>query len=108
MKKTIAIMTFVFVGLNAFGQENPGDDNRKKTNYPYWVISKDVQKLQFTGVDYVENPAVTGPAPVSKGVQLFSRNKSDEAANMVKMTGVPSFVISKGVARMQAERSNQK
>jgi len=108
MKTSIAIITLVFVGINAFGQDNQSQDNDRKTNYPYWIISKDVQKLQFNDAEYVATPAVTGFTPLSKGVQLFSQTRSEDAGNQVKMTGVPSSVISKGVARMQVERNNQK
>ncbi len=107
MKTTIAIITLMFAGLNAFGQDNPNQGNRKKTNFPYWIISKDVQKIQFSNAEYVDTPAMTGFKPVSKGVVLISQARRDETPTVVKMTGVPSSVISKGVARMQMERNNQ-
>ena len=108
MKTTLAIMTFVIIGLNAFGQDNPDQGNRRTTNYPYWIISKDVQKIQFSGADYVDTPALTGYAPASKGIQLITQRRQYETGSVVKMTGVPASVISKGVARMQVERSNRR
>ena len=109
MKTTIAIITFALVGLNAFGQDNPNQDNvKRQTNDPYWMISKDVQKLQFSDAEFVETSVNTGYLPVSKGVQLVTQRKSSETSSAVRMSGsVPSHVISKGVARMQVERSDR-
>jgi len=108
MKTTLAIITFALAGLNAFAQESSNQDNvKRQTKDPYWMISKDVQKLQFADAEYVDKSVTTGYLPVSKGVQLITRRSSLENTGVVNMSGVPSHVISKGVARMQVERNNR-
>jgi hypothetical protein len=104
MKKVmIGFCLGVFASISAFGQ-TPASE--KTTTYPYWTISKDVQRMQFRGYQ-MEMPIVkTGNAIFSsKGVHRFATKQ--EASGTVRMTGMPSYVISKGVARMQYER-NQK
>jgi hypothetical protein len=104
MKKVMmGLCLGVFASISVFGQ-TPASE--KKTTYPYWTISKDVQRMQFR--DYqMEMPRITTGNVVfsSKGIHRFTTKQ--EASGTVQMTGMPSYIISKGVARMQYER-NQK
>jgi len=77
-------------------------------NYPYWTISKDVQRIQYRDVVFVPAKITTGAWNVSKGVQQLAVNRAPKSTGQVSMTGYPSWTISKGVARMNYERSNKK
>ena len=103
MKKIIAFLFLCFVAAGTFAQDNPV----RKSNYPYWTISKDVQRMQYSNVEYTPATIVTGNSTthLSKGISLASVRRSSEATGTIKMTGMPSSVISKGVARMQYEKS---
>jgi hypothetical protein len=102
MKKIIMILCCTFASAFVFAQADEG----KKSNYPYWTISKDVQRLQFRDIEFQPINITTGTQiiPVSKGVSFMHTNRNPQRAVVVKMTGMPSSVISKGVARMQYER----
>lgn len=106
MKKIIALLCLFFVAAGAYAQ----DGQNKKSNYPYWTISKDVQRMQYSNVEFVPATIETGNSVVhvSKGIALTSVSRSSRATGVVKMTGMPASVISKGVARMQYERSIKK
>jgi hypothetical protein len=83
----------------------------KKDSYPYWTLSKEVQRFQFKDVEYTPSVIATGNMlfTSSKGVQRISdKGQVTEKAGRVAFTGTPSWVISKGVARMQYERVNNK
>lgn len=105
MKKIIALLSLSLVVTVAFGQQN----KMTKSNYPYWTISKDVQRMQYANVEYVPATITTGNSTVhiSKGVNLVAARPTSESRGLVKMTGTPSHVISKGVARMQHERNRK-
>jgi hypothetical protein len=99
MKKWGLIILLSGVTLAASAQET-----QKKSNYPYWTISKPVQRMQFKNVAYVSALAVTGKTLVSKGVQQVGKNRSPKHGEAVQMTGYPTWTISKGVARFQVEK----
>jgi hypothetical protein len=104
MKKVMmGLCLGVFASISVLAQ-TPASE--KKTTYPFWTISKEVQRMQFRGYQ-MEMPLITTGTAVfsSKGVHNFNRKQG--ASGTVQMTGMPSYVISKGVARMQYER-NQK
>lgn len=105
MKKIIALLSLSFITAVAFGQEN----KETKTSYPYWTISKDIHRMQYKNAEFVPSTIVSGNSTVhiSKGIHL-ARAKQSQPAVAVKMTGMPSSVISKGVARMQHERNKAK
>jgi hypothetical protein len=77
-------------------------DNAKQETYPYWTISKDVQKLQFRNTSYVPAIAATGSNSmvVSKGVHNAGQPEST-ITGRVRKTGTPAWVVSKGVARQR-------
>jgi hypothetical protein len=99
MKKIFfALCLTGFVAAGAFAQETE--------NYPYHTISKDVQKIQFKA-PYVPSVVTTGnlEAAMSKGVATVHSKRTKAPAVTINTPGIPPQVISKGVARMQYERS---
>ena len=97
MKTVALVLTFIGIASVSFAQSPERD-------YPNRAISKDVQRVQFTDV----NPLVeinTGNATmvVSKSVQTVK--ESSRVSEKVVMKPMPARVISKGVARMQYEKS---
>jgi hypothetical protein len=102
MKKPGLVMFFVGCMVYAASAQT----EERKDSYPSWTISKDVQRLQFRQVAYVPATITTGSAVpvVSKGVQQISVRKAARPSVRITTTGTPSWVISKGVARMQYER----
>ena len=74
-------------------------------SYPYWTISKSVQQLQFKNKQYVPSTIYTGDNnwAISKGVQRM--NQSSTAQQKLKTGSRPTWYISKGAARFQAENS---
>lgn len=101
MKKLILILSFLgVISFTSYGQE------LRKSNYPHWTISKDVHRMQYRTVQFVPATITTtnrSPA-VTKGVTQYQASRGPELTGKVAMTGTPSWVISKGVARKQAER----
>ena len=79
---------------------------QEKENYPYWAISKDVQRIQYKDVTLAPAKITTGTGGwvISKGVQ---QPKEEAPKGTVAKTGYPSWTISKGVARKQFENSNK-
>lgn len=105
MKKLSII--FLLSGLVAFtaqAQEN----KERQDNYPYWTITKGVQRMQFNNVTFLPAKITTGNAGwvTSKGVHRAAAT-SEVASGTVAKTGYPSWVISKGVARQQFEKNNK-
>lgn len=84
----------------AFGQ--------KTERYPIHVITKGVQQIQFRNSVYRPALMVTGDlnGVASKGVTRVQAPDKREPVRVIRKTGTPSHVISKGVARRQYERSN--
>lgn len=76
----------------------------KTSNYPYWTVSKEVQRFQHR--DEVFQPATirVGNVVSSKGVSQVASHRQQAGRVAVVMNGTPSHVISKGVARMQYEK----
>ena len=83
----------------------------KKSNYPYYTISKEVARLQFKNIEHV--PAkITLVSPVltqSKGsTQLLAKKEELSKERVLVRFGYPAWTISKGVARRQYERSQRR
>ena len=99
MKRTALILLFGAFGLVAAQAQEPV----KKDSYPYWSISKDVQRIQYKNIQFVPSSVVTGNGQwvISKGVH---RAQADQRVGTVQTGGRPTWFISKGVARQQAER----
>lgn len=99
MKKLTLVVFFTsLLAVTANAQDAP-----RSSSYPYWTISKDVQRMQYKNT--ILTPAVisTGDAlPVSKGVQQLQANKTPRRKGMISTNGYPAWTISKGVARFQA------
>jgi hypothetical protein len=104
MKKIIVGLCLVAgVSLNGFAQED-----KTTTSYPYHLVSKEVQRLQFKKYVFVPARISTGDITTlsSKGIhQMNAKRTATERTGTVTMGGTPSWVISKGVARMQYERN---
>jgi hypothetical protein len=99
MKSTALILlfgTFIFTGLRA-------QEVTKQDSYPYWTISKDVQRVQYKHIRLKPSTIVTGNGQwmISKGVH---RPTKDISPVVVQTGGRPTWFISKGIARMQAEK----
>jgi hypothetical protein len=103
MKASIVVLGFVFVASGAFAQERV----QKKSNYPYWTISKDIQRAQYKDIVRESATITTGDVSMfgSKGINKINARPSRK--ELVSMKGMPSHVISKGVARMQYEKTNR-
>ena len=104
MKKLSII--FFLIGSVAFAAQAQ-DGKARQDNYPYWTISKDIQRIAYRDVTFVPAKVTTGTGGwvVSKGVQR--KAVSDETQGTVSKNGYPSWIISKGVARKQFENSNK-
>jgi hypothetical protein len=106
MKTLVLSMLFsAGVCFTSFGQAP-----QQTVSYPYWTISKDIQRMVFRNSVYVPARITTGDLlKVSgKGVHAISVKSDDNATKPqpVKTNGTPSWVVSKGVARWQYERGN--
>lgn len=103
MKKLTLV--FFFAGITAMvanAQDAP------KSSYPYWTISKDVQRMQYKNTIFTPAVISTGDAvPVSKGVQQLQANKTSRRKDMISTNGYPTWTISKGAARFQAVRNSK-
>ncbi len=103
MKTIIAGICFV-AGFSFAATAQDGAS--KSERYPHHIISKDVQRLQFRNAEYKPARITTGDlnAVSSKGIARVVAKSSSHTYTNVQMKGMPSHVISKGVARMQYER----
>ena len=86
-------------GIVSFGQAND-------RQYP--AISKEVQRLQIKDDWYKPARITTGDvaAVSSKAVHQVSTRDQSQSTTTVRTGGTPSWVISKGVARKQYEKTN--
>jgi hypothetical protein len=100
--RILACMAFMLVTSGAIAQRDGGIAPQ--------AISKDVQRFAMRKMIFVPARIVTAPYQLSsKPVQLIGkRTVANTDFQKVQMTGIPSHVISKGVARMQYERTNPK
>ena len=99
MKSTALILLFGTLGTFSVQAQ----DESKKNSYPFWTISKDVQRIQYKNIQFTPSRVVTGNGQwvISKGVH--QAQEAPAAAN-VQTGGRPTWFISKGVARFQAEK----
>jgi hypothetical protein len=99
MKKIGLILAFaVSTTLATQAQEVKSD------SWPYWSLSKDVQRTRFKNVRFepVQIRSGNNDWAVSKGVQRVQQVPATPAGK-VNMGGYPTWTISKGVARWRAE-----
>jgi hypothetical protein len=99
MKKYLLILSLLAISvIQVMGQSAA----KYKSNYPYWTISKDIQRHQFRDVLYVPAAPATGDVAwvASKNVTHINRQRTF-LSRPVKMGGTPVHVVSKGIARMQ-------
>ena len=102
MRKISIILLFSAVlPFAAIAQSKPNTDN-----YPYWTISKDVQRIQYKDVAFVPAKITTGDIAwnISKGVQQRQVGQQQQPTGKVRTTGYPSWIISKGAARLNYEK----
>jgi hypothetical protein len=80
---------------------------RTRSNYPHWAIGNELQKFQFRNVGFVPATIITHTGPrSSKGIaELQNTPTRRKRPARVTLSGTPSWVISKGVARVQYEKS---
>ena len=99
MKKITILLALMIAATFTFAQAPEGN----KSNYPYWTISKDVQRLQFRNETFQPAIIKVGNAMrlSSKGISYVAMGKRQSNQTVVKMTGTPSQVFSKGIARIQ-------
>ena len=96
----------LFIGLTSMpvvAQTNEG----KKDNYPYWTISKDVQKLQYRNVIFMPAKVNIGDPARTTGKGAAQLAVSTEKRGTVATSGYPTWMISKGAARQQMERTGK-
>ena len=100
MKKNILFIAFSFISAAALAQQTE--------SYPTWTISKDVQKIQFRNSLYTPADVKTATTlPYAKAIATLNNRQSQKESVAVRMDGMPSSVIQKGVARAQYERSGK-
>jgi hypothetical protein len=100
MKKSILFIAFSLLSMAVFAQVSE--------SYPYWTISKDVQKMQFKNKVHTPSAVTTSTKVLSsKGIVILQQRRETSRPTVIRMEGMPSSVISKGVARMQYENSNK-
>lgn len=83
----------------------------KSDSWPYWTVSKDVQRLRAKNVEYKPAEIRSGNADwaIAKGVHRVKQApQTTPGGRQVAMTGYPTWTISKGVARHQAEKGTKK
>jgi hypothetical protein len=101
MIKKIGLVMFVaaVTSISAQAQDKP---NESRT----WHISKGVQRQQLKGEQAPAMEIKSGSADwaIAKGVH---RSKRQPASGNVATTGYPTWTISKGAARQQAEKSKR-
>jgi hypothetical protein len=109
MQTVMKKLGLVIVLLAIIALHGNAQDQSKSDSYPYWTISKDVQRMQYKDIKFVPAKITTGDlaSNVSKGIQQVIARRSPQRTGDVTMTGYPSWTISKGVARMQYEKSNR-
>jgi hypothetical protein len=97
-KSALLAVSLLFLGSGVFAQQKSSD----KSNYPYWTISKEIQRMNFRNTVQQDASISTGNAVVvSKHVNKI--NARPVRTGIVVRTGTPASVISKGVARWQIE-----
>src|SRR6187402_710272 len=79
------------------------------SDWPYWTISKRAQTNKFKNATFIQGAIKTGNSDwvTTKAVHKNARRTS-ATTGTVSMTGYPTWTISKGPARIQAERSSRK
>ena len=107
MKKlSFVVLLAAFAAISANAQET----TQRSDNYPYWTISKGVQRLAYKDVNFLPAKITTGNGAwaVSKGVARLTAEQAPASGARVAMSGYPAWTISKGVARQQYQRSVSK
>lgn len=102
--KKLGLIVLVISGsvIGAMAQQTPAE------SWPYWAISKDVHKARFRNVRFVPAAIKTGNTDwiISKAVQ--QSKVTSQQSGTVQMTGYPTWTISKGVARFNAESNRRR
>lgn len=103
MTRTIKLLALFFLApvFMATAQKT-----EKQDSYPYWAISKDIQRVQYKNTLHIPVKIALGDvrSSVSKSIH---RNNGPVRQGTVSTTGYPTWTISKGIARQQAERSSR-
>lgn len=103
MKLTIKLLA-LFILVPVFMAT--AQKNEKKDSYPYWTISKDVQRLQYKNTLHTPVKIVLGDVRSSVTKNIHTHHQPVREGTVVR-SGYPTWTISKGVARQQAERNSR-
>lgn len=98
--KKLGLILAVVVGTTLATQAQ----EEKSDSWPYWSVSKDVQRTRFKDVRQAPVQIRSGNADwaISKGVHRVQQAPAAPAGK-VAMGGYPTWTISKGAARWRAE-----
>jgi hypothetical protein len=101
MIKKIGLVMFV-AAVTAISSQAQDKPNESRT----WHISKGVQRQQVKGEQAPALEIKSGNADwaIAKGIH---RSKREPATGNVATSGYPTWTISKGAARQQAERNKR-
>lgn len=85
------------------------ETEERKVKWPYWTISKDVQRLPYRNTVFTPVKMSVGDVTLtsSKGVQQINTTRSPKRTGYVETNGYPAWTISKGPARLQAKRNSK-
>jgi hypothetical protein len=103
MKLTIKLLAF-FILVPVFMAA--AQTTEKKDSYPYWTISKDVQRMQYKNTLHTPVKIALGDVRASVTKSIHRNNEPVRQGTVIR-TGYPTWTISKGVARQQAERNSR-
>ena len=102
----MAVFSLVFFAVMANGQS---------TDQPAWSVSKDVQKIankqlfedESLKASHINAVVVSSTWNISKGVHQIGQSSEVGNSNIVS-TGVPDWVVSKGVQRVQRKKTDSR
>jgi hypothetical protein len=99
MKRFMMVCVLVSAAAVANAQQKPANDN-----YPYWTISKAVQRVQYQ--DVAHTPATVNVTDVASTVSKNVKRSEYVGSSAVVVTGKRPASSLKGVAAMRAAKSS--
>jgi hypothetical protein len=100
MKKYVALFSLLLTSIAAQTQST--------AIYSDPSLAKEVHKINFRNQKHVPARVITALfVPQSKEVSYIHSDKLTTPKGSIQMKGIPASIISKGVARMQYERSER-
>jgi hypothetical protein len=98
MKRFMMVCVLASAAFVANAQQKDAQDN-----YPYWTISKAVQRVQYK--DVAHTPATVTVKDVSSTVSKNVKRSEHEGSSAIVVTGKRPSSSLKGVAAMRAAKS---